>query len=125
MIQQPLDEFYQFKREKMEEDRFRITMSATDLMRNSFGAIHGGVISTLIDSAMCNAAAGADELGKQLAVTVEMKINFLRPAFGNEYTADALVVSRGNRLIYTECKVVDENGELVATASGTYYRRKK
>lgn len=123
MIQQPLDEFFQFEGEQLSVDHYRITMSVTDVMWNSLGVIHGGVMSALVDSAMCQAVAPANENGVQQAVTVEMKVNFLRPAAGQHYTADATVISRGNRLAVAECKVSDENGQLVVNATGTYYRK--
>lgn len=85
------------------------------------GVVHGGVTYTLADAVMGYAAAPHVN-GVQQAVTVECKINYLRPARGPVLKAVSNVVRRGGKIIVVEAKVMEENGELVAIALGTYAR---
>lgn len=91
-------------------------------LQNSMdGVFHGGVLYTLADAVMGFAAAPHVD-GVQQAVTVECKINYLRPARGPVLKAVSSVVRRGGRIIVMEAKVMEEDGELVAVALGTYAR---
>jgi uncharacterized protein (TIGR00369 family) len=84
---------------------------------NQLGLAHGGAIATLIDNSMglaCLVAAG-----KPL-ITVEFKINFMRPARKGVLTATSKVDKMGEHLAFVQCEVSDESGQLVAKAFGTY-----
>ena len=82
------------------------------------GTVHGGILCALADATMGIAFASMLR-GKQSAVTVELKINFLRPIWKGRLIALAQVFQRGRRLGYVECKVSDELGRLAAKASST------
>jgi len=86
---------------------------------NSIGSIHGGVLCDISDAAMGCAFTSLlkkDELG----VTVEFKINFLRPVLpGDNIKAHARVISRGNSLYFVESEVRNGKGLLVAKAAST------
>jgi acyl-CoA thioesterase len=92
-----------------------------ELQNSMDGVIHGGVTFTLADAVMGFAAA-PHVGGVQQAVSVECKINYLRPARGPVLKAVSSVVRRGRKIIVMEAKVMEENGELVAVALGTYAR---
>jgi len=82
------------------------------------GFAHGGVVSYLADSALTY--AGGTVLGPVL--TLEMKINYARPAVGDRLIARATVVSSGRTQAVCRCDVfvVSEGGEkLCAAAQGT------
>src|SRR5438874_13138314 len=64
---------------------------------NSRGAVHGGVLSTVAQVAMATAYSSTLEEGEALT-TVEMKINFLRPAPQSRLTARGQLVHRGPTL---------------------------
>src|SRR5436190_16693869 len=91
-----------------------------DLTRhaNPMGTVHGGVLSTLADSAMGMAYAAQLADGETFA-TLELKINFLRPVWQGRLIARARVVQAGRTIGLTECDVVDADGRLVARASST------
>ncbi|SHF79110.1 Thioesterase superfamily protein [Caldanaerobius fijiensis DSM 17918] len=85
---------------------------------NTIGIAHGGVTATLLDAAMGTAAFTT---GKDV-VTLEMKVNFLAPGkIGSVATAEGRVLHYGNKTIVTEGKIFDENGGLMALATGTYF----
>lgn len=83
------------------------------------GMAHGGVLCYLADNALTY--AGGSMLGTA-CVTLEFKINYIRPAKGDRLVAEATVVNAGKRFAVTECKVTaitDGKAILVASAQGT------
>ncbi|MCS7218149.1 MAG: PaaI family thioesterase [Thermus sp.] len=69
------------------------------------GVVHGGVIAALLDNALT--FAGGMALGPQV-LTVEFKVNFLRPAQGGRLVAKGRVVHAGKRLAVVQGEVASE-----------------
>ena len=89
-------------------------------MRNNAIA-HGGVIATLIDSAMAIAImALLDE--NEHTVTVDLTIHYLRPVPEGSAKASARVVRAGRRVVTVSAELFDAEGKLAATAISTYLR---
>lgn len=89
-------------------------------MRNNAIA-HGGVIATLIDSAMAIAImALLDE--NERTVTVDLTIHYLRPVPEGSAKASARVVRAGRRVVTVSAELFDGEGKLAATAISTYLR---
>lgn len=87
------------------------------------GFIHAGVITSIADSACGYAALTLMPPGAEV-LSVEFKVNLLRPAKGNEFIAAAQVLKAGKTLIVTRCDVfADLSGEskIVATMLGTMF----
>ena len=98
----------------------RVSMLVTPALHNPAGTLHGGVFCDLADQAMGVAFFCALEDGEAMT-TLELKINFLRPAIAGRITAEGRVVSRGRTTALVECDVRDEQNRLVARASSTCY----
>jgi uncharacterized protein (TIGR00369 family) len=89
------------------------------------GYLHAGILTTVADSACGYAAytlmpAGVDVL------SVEFKVNLLRPAIGEIFVAEARVLKAGATLTVTRCDVYGwtaEDSKLVATMLATMIRR--
>lgn len=84
-----------------------------------YGYVHGGVTSYLADNALTYAAGSV--LGGAV-ITLEYKINYLRPARGEKLIARSTVVSHGRRQAVCRCDIFsiqDEEETLCATALGT------
>lgn len=82
------------------------------------GFAHGGVVSYLADNALTY--AGGSVLGDCL--TLEFKVNYVRPAKGDRLIARAESLSKGKTTAVCRCDVfaVNDDGEkLCATALGT------
>ena len=85
------------------------------------GYLHAGMLTTIADSACGYAAytlmpAGSDVL------SVEFKVNLLRPAVGEIFIAKARVIKPGRTLTVTRCDVYGVKGEekkLIATMLAT------
>jgi len=82
------------------------------------GFVHGGVISTLMDNTGWYAAVSSLEDGFT-AVTMEIKINYLKPALGKYLVASAAIKRQGSTTSFVTIELHDE-GALVAYATGTY-----
>ena len=85
---------------------------------NPMGTVHGGVLCDVADAAM--GVAYASLLGEgESFTTLELKINFLKPARSGRLVARGRVVRAGRTIGLVESDVVDETGSLVARASST------
>lgn len=92
-------------------------------LQQQYGFAHGGVLSYLADNALTY--AGGTVLGQVL--TMEMKINYVRPAVGERLVARAEVLSSGKTQAVTQCKVFavkDGEEKLCAVAQGTIVQMK-
>jgi uncharacterized protein (TIGR00369 family) len=80
-------------------------------MRQQHGYVHAGVVSTIADHTAGGAARSVT--GESDVVTVEFKINFVRPAFGPKLLARGRVLNQGKRLIVAQAEVIDSGSEKV------------
>jgi uncharacterized protein (TIGR00369 family) len=88
------------------------------------GTAHGGVLVDIADAAM-GCAYGTLLDTEDTWTTVELKINYLRPAWpGAKVRAEAHVVNAGRTLALTECDLTNEEGKLLARASSTLMKIK-
>ncbi len=74
-----------------------ITLPYRDDLTQQHGFIHAGIVATILDSA-CGYAAFSRMPPEMAVLTVEYKINLLRPAKGNRLIARARVVRSGKTL---------------------------
>jgi len=81
--------------------------------------LHGGILFSLLDTALGRAVVSSLEEGRG-STTIESKINFFRPVMEGRLTADARVLNRGRRTAYAEGEIRDDEGRLVARATGTF-----
>jgi acyl-CoA thioesterase len=102
-----------------------VAIRLDDAKRNIRGVAHGGIVASLLDIAMGTAASGGDyQTRKRLVVTLELKLNYLAPASGDELVATAEVVRGGNRTLVTRCDIRTDSGEICATGLGTFIVRR-
>lgn len=84
------------------------------------GIVHGGIIATLLDTAL-GVAASSVAPDDQDVVTAQINVNFLRPARQNErLEASGEVVHAGRKTAVATGQVLAASGALVATASATF-----
>ncbi len=108
--------------EEIEPGRARLAMPFSDALPTMGNVVHGGAISSLVDTAAATAVwAGADVPERPRASTVGLTVDFLSPARGQGIAADARVVRRGSTgLCFCEVKVSADDGADVAVALVTY-----
>jgi uncharacterized protein (TIGR00369 family) len=89
-------------------------------------ALHGGVLSALIDTAGGVAAWSALPEGESVS-TVDLRVDFLEPGrLAGPLRAEARLVRKGNRVCHVRVALT-QDGTLVAEGVGVYniHRRKK
>lgn len=87
---------------------------------NNRGVAHGGVIASLLDSAMGAAVIFAIP-PEWWCATTSLSVQFLEGARKGRLTAEGRVLRRGGRVAFAGGEVRDESGKLVATAQGSWY----
>ncbi len=96
------------------------TMQPHDYLMHGRGIVHGGAISTLLDTAMAWSAISTLPRGNA-CTTIQLAVNFIRPAVAETrlIRAEAKVLNAGRRLILVEAKATTPDGKLMATATST------
>ena len=80
--------------------------------------VHGGAIASLIDTAGMAATWSDDTEPDSLAgSTVTLNVNYTSAARGQDLTATAVVVKRGRTMVFSDVKVTEPDGRVVATGS--------
>ena len=82
------------------------------------GVVHGGAIATLADHCGWYAVISQLDAG-YTSVTIELKINYLRPATGERLLAEAKVINRTRRTAFAVVEIYVQE-VLVAYATATY-----
>ncbi len=87
---------------------------------NPFASVHGGIISTVLDSAMTSAVLTTLPAGIACS-TIEIKVNFVRPITSRTGTLriEGKVVHGGSRIAIAEGRVADAHDKLCAFAVST------
>jgi uncharacterized protein (TIGR00369 family) len=93
----------------------KLVLKYKDCLTHPFGYFHGGVISSLADSAGINAVMTTLQKDEK-ALTLEMKINFLLPAKDREIYAESKVVHRGRKIAVSDVDIKNIEGRLIAKA---------
>ncbi|NNK85441.1 MAG: PaaI family thioesterase [Desulfobacterales bacterium] len=89
---------------------------------NPFVTVHGGIISTLLDTTMTASVLSTLEKGVSCS-TAEIKVNFIRPVTADTGTlrCEAKPIHIGNRLATAEGKLLDKKDKLYAHAVSTCF----
>ena len=95
-----------------EEGTARLEFEATDEHLNQAGTVHGGVLATLVDTAMGTAVRSATDDG-DVPATSQLTVTYLRPGKPGRLTITARVRTRGEHLTVCEAEVEQEERSLV------------
>jgi len=102
---------------KVAEGSVETELVIRESFRQQHGFIHAGVIATLGDHTAGGAARTVT--GEKDVITIEFKINFLRPAKGNKLKCVGKVLRGGKQIAAAEAEIFDEEGKLVAKLTET------
>jgi uncharacterized protein (TIGR00369 family) len=106
--------------EALEPDLARMRLPYDDSLPTMGDVVHGGAISSLVDTAAAAAAwSGAEVPEKIRASTVGITVEFLSPARAQGVVAEARVLRRG-AITFLAVDVSGDDGEPVAAALVTY-----
>ena len=118
----PFVESLGFELLRFEDGESEIGFTPREEHLNSWSVVHGGVSMTLLDVAMAHAARSPTAGGApdpRGVVTIEMKTSFMRPGLGR-LLARGRVLQQTTSFAFCEGSIVDDQGELVAHATGTF-----
>jgi uncharacterized protein (TIGR00369 family) len=118
--QPPIGELLQMRVVDVANGRVTFSCTPDASMYNTLGMVHGGAVCTLLDTV--TGCAVHTTLPEGVGYTsVEIKVNYLRAVTmaSGPLTAVGTVVKAGSRIGFTEGKVTDVSGALVATATST------
>ena len=87
-------------------------------LTHPYGAFHGGVIVSLLDSASAMALLTTVDESKRIA-TSEIKVNFLKPAEGEKLIGVGKIIHRGKRTAVVEGEAYSPEKVLVAKSLAT------
>ncbi len=120
----PFYKLLSMKIEDVRKDSARLSIEIDRKHIQFLGTVHGGVVATLADSAAAWAIYGSDDLEGH-PVTVEMKINFLKPVKSGKIIAKARIIHCGSRIFVSDVDVKDGGGDSIARSLVTYYLLKR
>jgi uncharacterized protein (TIGR00369 family) len=101
------------------DDQYVVELDVKTKHLNSIGIIHGGVLCTLLDTAMAFALVETLTEDKKECATLEMKINIFRPTVSGKLTAYGVLTNLTNRTAFLEGVIKNQEGKLVTKASST------
>jgi uncharacterized protein (TIGR00369 family) len=85
-------------------------------------ALHGGAIASLIDTTGAMAAWTTAEIlsPRYFGSTVGVNVNYLSGVIGEDVFAEGQVLKRGKEIIYSDVRVTDPDGKLLAQGTVVY-----
>ena len=118
----------------LEEDGAGFEFSMNDSLVGNFvhGILHGGVISTVLDTTGgMTAAASAMKRIKGLTVeelrerisrfgTIDLRVDYLRPGRGEHFRSSGTVMRTGRKVAVTRMELKNQEDLLIAVGTGTY-----
>ena len=85
---------------------------------NPMGVIQGGFLTAMLDDTLGPALVATLD-ADSFAPTIELKVNFIRPAPVGKLIGEGRVVARGGSIAFLAGELRTESGELLATATAT------
>ena len=96
----------------------RLSVPVEPHLTNSLGTVHGGVIMSLLDVALCTAARTLhpESVG---VITINLSTSFIGAGSGTTLYAEARVLKDGRSMSFVEGEAMNGDGTLVAKATAT------
>lgn len=106
--------------EEAEEGRVVFICEPDESHYNPIGTVHGGLLCTLLDSALGCAVQSTLPQGAGYT-SIEINVNYLRPVYAHTgpLRCTATVTKPGKRVAFADGVVTDASGKTVATATGS------
>lgn len=105
---------------ELAEGRVVFKMTPAEFHYNPIGGVHGGVISTICDSAMGCAVHSTLPAGSGYT-SLDLKVNFLKAVTikVGELYCEGTVIHSGGRIVLAEARLTDADGTLYAHSTST------
>jgi len=114
----PFIQHLKIRTEALDKGTARLSVPLEPHLMNSLGTVHGGVIMSLLDVALCTAARTLhpESVG---VITINLSTSFIDAGAGAKLYADARVLKDGRSMSFVEGEAKNEDGTLVAKATAT------
>ena len=120
----PVVEFVGIKLVKVVPGRSHLVLPHRQELKNSMGLLQGGILGVLADVAGgVSLYSVLPDPVKVVIPTIEFKLNFLRPAGGQDVIARGRVAHHGRRIAVCQVDLSTEAETLLATGLFTYMIR--
>jgi uncharacterized protein (TIGR00369 family) len=100
-------------------DRARVRLPIRDELLQPVGLLHGGVMSTLVESTCSRATAVAVFADGMIAMGQSINVNFIRPVTAGAVEVRARARHRGRTTWVWDAEVLDDDGRICAIAQMT------
>src|SRR5947209_5948857 len=99
-------------------------LTARPELQNPNGVVHGGVLATLIDTAIAQSLLMTDEYQsvrdtKGSLSTIDLHVKYLRPLSAGKLICEANIVHLGKRVIHAHAVVRNEQAKDIALGDAT------
>jgi uncharacterized protein (TIGR00369 family) len=101
-----------------EHGTIRVQFEGKEQFLNPMGNVQGGFLCAMLDDTL-GPALVATLPRDHFAPTIELKVNFIKPAKPGVLIGTGRVVSRGGTIAFLSGELSTEHGELIATATAT------
>jgi acyl-CoA thioesterase len=118
-IRGPLEKLLKMKILEAREDFAKVMMPFRKEFTNPRGFIHGGVISSLADTAA--AIALATKYGDKTYFTAKLDMEFKSAIEDGEIFAEARIIKRKGKFFFSRIEIKDGREKLLATGSAVYF----
>ena len=114
----PFIQHLQIRTESLGAGTAQLSVPIEPHLTNSLGTVHGGVIMSLLDVALCTAARTLhpESVG---VITINSSTSFIDAGAGAKLYADARVLKDGRSMSFVEGEAKNADGALVAKATAT------
>ena len=102
-------------------DHACVTLEMDTHHLNSLGVSHGGVLLSALDYACgMSGCYRVPPQERRLCMTLSLTTNFVSPLHDGLLRATAVRVGGGKSTFFSDGKIIDEEGKLIASATGTF-----
>lgn len=119
-LQSPIHDLLGLELSEIDSGSVTIILKALPTGRNAMGSVHGGVLTSTIDSALLQSVRTRTGPGDRLT-TLELKVNFMRPANGSEFRCHGRTLHVGRTMGVSTAQIEDEEGRIVAAGQGSIF----
>lgn len=113
----PIQETISSRVVSVEKGQVIFELKGEEFHYNPIGSVHGGIISTVLDSAIGCSLLSTLEVGESFT-SLDLKVNFLRRITADTppLTTKTKIIHKGRTTAYLECELLDAEGKLYAHA---------
>jgi uncharacterized protein (TIGR00369 family) len=115
-------DMFPFEVLSVEDDTVVLQCATEHWMRNTFGALHGGMASTILDQAM-SLAAFCVKTGEGPTPCIEMQVSFHRPVQPGETVQIRVNVLSATKSLIRLSSQLHQHHKLCVSATGTYFQK--